>query len=420
VTTYFYFEYGLTTSYGSITSKSFPTGTTPLSLSNVVAGLQLQTLYHFRAVATNSTGNSYGNDLTLTTLGTTTPTISTNYVSTLGATNVTFAGKFYAGGLPAGAWFEYGLTTNYGTVTSVTNLGGGTTNQNFKLAGGVLSAGSTYYFRAVATNSLGTNYGVGQTFLTTIFGEVTTIVAPGLPAVYDASVTWGDFNNDGQMDFLISGIPYMTNTEIWQNTGSGFTNVTASIAAGLSLIYQGSMAWGDYDNDGLLDLILTGYGNSQIWHNTGSNFVNVTATVAPGLPGLSYSSVAWGDYDNDGRLDFIIIGQGATTNVAQIWHNTGSNFVNVTASVAPGFPGVNGFTDGCVAWGDYDNDGRLDFIVSGSGGVGGNSYFLQKFGITPEATLLMSPLQLRPACPGLVTVLSRGAIMTTMGAWIYC
>ncbi len=84
----------------------------------------------------------------------------------------------------------------------------------------------------------------------------------------------------------------------------------------------------------------------------------MTASVAPGLPGLWQASVTWGDYDNDRRLDFLITG----SFVSQIWRNTGSNFVNVTDSVAPGLTGVS---DGAVAWADYDNDGRLDFILTG-------------------------------------------------------
>ena len=68
------------------------------------------------------------------------------------------------------------------------------------------------------------------------------------------------------------------------------------------------MAWGDYDNDGRLDLLLAGAGNSQLWRNTGSGFTNVTASAAPSLSGVANSSLAWGDYDGDGRLDFALSG----------------------------------------------------------------------------------------------------------------
>ena len=86
----------------------------------------------------------------------------------------------------------------------------------------------------------------------------------------------------------------------------------------------------------------------------------MTASVAPGLPGPDWGSVAWGDYDNDGRLDFLL----ATYGASQVWRNTGGGFSNVTASVASGLPGIE---NGSAAWGDYDNDGRLDFLLTGSG-----------------------------------------------------
>ncbi len=92
----------------------------------------------------------------------------------------------------------------------------------------------------------------------------------------------------------------------------------------------GAAAWGDYDNDGRLDILLTGATTndangfftgfiSQVWRNTGSGFSNINA----GLPGVGFrSAAAWGDYDNDGRLDFIISGEDANTNlITQVWKN---------------------------------------------------------------------------------------------------
>ena len=113
---------------------------------------------------------------------------------------------------------------------------------------------------------------------------------------------------------------------------------TLEAAANFPPVFSGSTAWGDYDNDGRLDLLLTGADvatglpSLSLWHNTGAGFSNVTATVAPGLPGLFDSSVAWGDYDNDGRLDLLVSGLTNFTGdsaVSQIWRNTGAGFTNV-------------------------------------------------------------------------------------------
>ena len=213
------------------------------------------------------------------------------------------------------------------------------------------------------------------------FTNVTGSIAPGLPGMLSGISTWADYDSDGRVDFIIVGYRHFGSnyyafvSEIWRNTVSGFTNVTATVAPGLPGLWHSAVAWGDYDNDGRLDLLITGSFVSQIWRNTGSHFVNVTATVAPGLPGVKDGAVAWGDYDNDGRLDFIITGGIPRRSdlddnypyynpLSQIWRNTGSGFVNVTATVAPGLPATYWSS---VAWGDYDNDGRIDLLITGYG-----------------------------------------------------
>ena len=71
-----------------------------------------------------------------------------------------------------------------------------------------------------------------------------------------------------------------------------------------------------------------------MWRNTGSGFTNVPT---PGCRELTSSSVAWGDYDNDGRLDFLLTGETGSGPIAQVWRNTGSGFTNV---IIAGLPGV--------------------------------------------------------------------------------
>jgi len=192
---------------------------------------------------------------------------------------------------------------------------------------------------------------------------------PSLPNVASGSVAWGDYDNDGRLDFLLSGSEGSTGLphfSLWRNTGSGFSNMTAAVAPELKGVAFGAAAWGDFDNDGWLDFLVTGLTNSsgglavsQVWRNTGGGFTNVPI---PGLPGVSESSATWSDYDNDGRLDFLITG---TTNgfnsatISQLWRNTGNGFTQVPI---PGLPGVD---FGQARWGDFDNDGRPDFLITG-------------------------------------------------------
>src|SRR6185369_16643303 len=189
---------------------------------------------------------------------------------------------------------------------------------------------------------------------------------------------WGDFDNDGRLDFLITGLTNAASGEavsqVWRNTGDGgFTNVPVP---GLPGVAESSAAWGDFDNDGRLDFLITGTTNglssgalSQLWRNTESGFTNVPI---PGLPSVYFGSAALADFDNDGRLDFLITGIADSSSsdamITQLWRNTGNGFTNVP------LPGVAGVFVSSVAWGDFDNDGLLDFLLEG---LSGNTFVTQ-------------------------------------------
>ena len=72
------------------------------------------------------------------------------------------------------------------------------------------------------------------------------------------SVDWGDYDNDGDLDILITGETYSgEDSKIYKNNGDGtFTEQTGISLTGVS---YSSAAWGDYDNDGDLDIVLSGY-----------------------------------------------------------------------------------------------------------------------------------------------------------------
>jgi uncharacterized repeat protein (TIGR01451 family) len=185
--------------------------------------------------------------------------------------------------------------------------------------------------------------------------------AGSLTGVSSGSVAWGDYDNDGDLDILLTGnITGDTIAKIYENTGSGFSEVYPGSLTG---VWSGSVAWGDYDNDGDLDILLTGYTGSafvtNIYQNRGSSGFSEVYTGT--LPGVSNSSVAWGDYDNDGDLDILLTGWGGAGAVARIYQNTGSGF-------SEAYPGsLDAVWGGSVAWGDYDNDGDLDILLTGHG-----------------------------------------------------
>ena len=145
------------------------------------------------------------------------------------------------------------------------------------------------------------------------------------------------------------------------------TNLTAQnfVDTGISFIglTQSSAAWGDYDNDGDLDVVMCGFDDqseprTMLYRNDGNNhFTRVTS----GLANLSRGSMAWGDYDNDGNLDILLIGVSlsAQQTTSYIYHNDGGGPFPLAARLVPS----NGST--AVSWVDLDNDGHLD-ALSGS------------------------------------------------------
>ena len=113
---------------------------------------------------------------------------------------------------------------------------------------------------------------------------------------------------------------------------SHFTDANANLPG----VYFSAAAWGDYDNDGDLDLLLTGYTGSayiaRVYRNTNGSFVDTNAN----LPGVQYSAAAWGDYDSDGDLDLLLAGYTGAERIARVYRNTNGSFADANA----GLPGV--------------------------------------------------------------------------------
>jgi len=186
-----YFEYGKTTGYelGSIDKGVGGVGW----VSHDLSSLDTETLYYYRAYATNSGGTGYGDQKTFNTVNPVwQPSVTTDEPTNILSTSATLNGNISdAGGENPTRYFEYGKTTGY-ELGSIDKGVGGAGPYSHDLSG--LDPATRYYYRAYVTNSAGTGYGDQQYFDTSVGSpSVTTNSATSVlsrSATINANVTY--------------------------------------------------------------------------------------------------------------------------------------------------------------------------------------------------------------------------------------
>lgn len=138
-----------------------------------------------------------------------------------------------------------------------------------------------------------------------------------LPEDMGSGAAWGDYNNDGYPDLYLvnqtgplkrvaSPAANSPSNKLYRNNRDGtFTDVTVAAGVGYQGFGMGAF-WGDYDNDGCLDLYLTNYGRSLLYHNNcDGTFADLTQRAGVANHGWATGAV-WFDYDRDGWLDLYV------------------------------------------------------------------------------------------------------------------
>lgn len=192
------------------------------------------------------------------------------------------------------------------------------------------------------------------------FTRITADTAVRVPASYDG-VAMGDVDNDGDLDAYVSTWKLQFN-QLYLNNGSGaFTRIGHPLLTDTAT-YTDFSAFGDYDNDGRLDLFISnGFSPTErnwLTHNDGAgNWSRITTGSIATDNERSHGSL-WGDYDNDGDQDLYVCNVGQ---VSALYRNDGSGvFTRITSGgiVAPAQTSIRG------CWGDIDNDLDLDLFVT--------------------------------------------------------
>lgn len=227
----------------------------------------------------------------------------------------------------------------------------------------------------------------------------------GVPPFHNQLVSWfgggemptgsrgacaGDFDNDGQEDFFLCN--NSSDAKLYQNTGTGFFDVTSTwfSSAGISALSGSHVAaWGDYNQDGWIDLFvgsMTYLGDmsdigtsppaaSPVWslfRNTGNGF-KMTSVVLTDSSGTAFSptknavSSTWNDIDGDNDLD-LLVGyiDGSGENNPQIFENQGdTKFVGDFQLHWKSYDkGVSGLSINSMDWIDYNHDEYPDLVVT--------------------------------------------------------
>lgn len=232
-----------------------------------------------------------------------------------------------------------------------------------------------------------------------------------LPEDMGSGVAWGDFNNDGWQDlFMVNFSGPLTSSEeelqnspatsqLYRNNQDGtFTEISRQAGVDLKA-WANAASWGDYNNDGWIDLFVSCYGHNYLYKNNGDDtFTEIGKKAGVGDIKDYWTGISWGDYNADGHLDLYVCGYVAYQTSGQrkitlqynaevptsinpssfkpirnlLYRNNGNGTFSEVAEKA-GVANENGRSLS-VAWCDFDEDGFPDLYVAND--VSDNALFL--------------------------------------------
>lgn len=181
---------------------------------------------------------------------------------------------------------------------------------------------------------------------------------------------WADYDNDGYPDLFVANAGPAADF-LYHNNGNGtFTQITGDPVVN-DVINSSGGSWGDYNNDGFQDLFVTGgvigTTNDRLFLNNGNG--TFTKILTDPIVSVNHwaGGSSWGDFDNDGWLDMFVGGYDGANLLFK--NNANGTFRNIDTGIL--------VTDGnykeAAGWCDYDNDGNLDIFTARNNYFGGNN-----------------------------------------------
>lgn len=205
---------------------------------------------------------------------------------------------------------------------------------------------------------------------------------------YSRSIAWGDYDRDDDLDLLVGNSGF---SQLYQNIQG--TLGSGPIWTAPSSMDTRVVAWADMDGDGDLDFALANHGPNQLYRNDTPMSGPPSFTLMFIFPETDDTrGLAWGDYDGDGDLD-LFFGNGALDQfdkpvgqASYLYRNDGTveNFTTFTLVWQTAAESTRG-----AAWGDLDNDGDLDLAVANADQPG---RLYRNDGVTAEGLPLFTPV----------------------------
>lgn len=202
----------------------------------------------------------------------------------------------------------------------------------------------------------------------------TRVTAPAIDSVvtFATGAAWIDYDADGDPDlYVVTGFATPNDNLLFRNDGNGVWTRVRNVP----LVQDGAesvcSSWADYDNDGVLDAFVSNLVSQggMLYHGNGPGSLMLTTTAGVGGAGLLGTGSAWGDYDGDGNLDLVVAalyGQGNITTPNHLFHNRGDGTFEPVLT-GPEVTTLDTHHD--PTWSDFDGDGDLDLFFA-TGAVG--------------------------------------------------